>query len=130
MAESEDNENTKGGNLMIFNSNLLEDKKIFVIETPERIDAANSPKLKDMISDTVSKGIFKIVIDMSKTNFIDSSGLGALVSKISVCKNNNGDVRLVVLSDRVLEILEITHLNKILKLYKTLDEAIASFMEG
>ncbi|UOD35768.1 STAS domain-containing protein [Deferribacteraceae bacterium V6Fe1] len=115
---------------MSFTSKLLDDKKIFVVETPERIDAANSPELKDMISDTVSKGIFKIVIDMSKTNFIDSSGLGALVSKISICKNNNGDVRLVVLSDRVLEILEITHLNKILKLYKTIDEAIASFTEG
>ncbi|MBZ4642627.1 MAG: anti-sigma-factor antagonist [Deferribacteraceae bacterium] len=122
--------NAQGGKLMSFTSKLLEDKKIFVVETPERIDAANSPELKDMISDTVSKGIFKIVIDMSKTNFIDSSGLGALVSKISICKNNNGDVRLVVLSDRVLEILEITHLNKILKLYKTVDEAIASFTEG
>lgn len=115
---------------MNFTSKLLEDKNIFVIETPTRIDASNSIELKDMISDTVAKGIFKIVIDMSKTNFIDSSGLGAIVSKISVCKNNNGDVRLVLLSDRVLEILEITHLNKIFKIYKTVDDAIASFTGG
>ncbi|MDK2791477.1 MAG: anti-sigma factor antagonist [Deferribacteres bacterium] len=112
---------------MSFDGKFNEDKTVFVINTPERIDAANSSELKNLIFETVSKGFYKIVINMEKTNFIDSSGLGALVSKISVCKNNGGDVRLVVLSDRVLEILEITHLNKILKIYKTEEDAINSF---
>jgi len=114
---------------MDFSHEIIEEDKIAVISTPERIDASNSSVLKELITDIVSKNIYKIVVDLSNTNFIDSSGLGALVSKISICKNNNGDVRLVVLSDRVKEVLEITHLNKILKLFQNKEDAIKSFKE-
>lgn len=114
---------------MDFSYEIIEDDNIAVITTPERIDASNSNEMKELITNIVSKNIYKIVVDLSNTNFIDSSGLGALVSRISICKNNNGDVRLVVLSDRVKEVLEITHLNKILKLFQNKEDAIRSFKE-
>lgn len=112
---------------MSFNTSFKESENIYVVTTPERIDAGNSQALKDVVMDIVSKNFFKIVIDLSSTAFIDSSGLGALVSKISVCKNNGGDVRLVVTSKRIIEILQITHLDKILKCFDNLNDALKSF---
>ena len=112
---------------MGFNVSFEESEGVHVVKTPERIDAGNSQALKDVIMEIVSKNFFKIVIDLSNTSFIDSSGLGALVSKISVCKNSGGDVRLVVTSKRIIEILQITHLDKILKCFDSLKDALKSF---
>lgn len=112
---------------MNFNTSFRETDNLYVVTTPERIDAANSQELKDIVMGIVSKNFFRIVIDLSATSFIDSSGLGALVSKISICKNNGGDVRLVVTSKRVIEILQITHLDKILKCFDNLNDAVKSF---
>jgi len=55
--------------------------------------------------------------------FIDSSGLGALVGKISTCRKNGGDVRLIAPTQRVMEVLNITNLDKVLKIYKSFEEA-------
>jgi len=100
---------------------------VIVIELPIRLDASISNDLKEIISNYVSNNKYNFLIDFKKTNFIDSSGLGAIVSKISVCRTNNGDVRLCNVNNKIKEVLNITHLDKILKIYNTLDEGINSF---
>jgi anti-sigma B factor antagonist len=100
---------------------------IVVIELPPRMDASVSDGLKELITNNVNNNRFKFVIDFSKTSFIDSSGLGAIVSRISICRTNNGDVRLCNVNNRIKEVLNITHLDKILKIYNSVDECINSF---
>jgi anti-sigma B factor antagonist len=108
----------------LFNS--YEKNGVIVIELPSRLDASISNDLKEIISSHVSNNKYKFLIDFSKTAFIDSSGLGAIVSKISICRTNNGDVSLCNVNNKIKEVLNITHLDKILKIYKTLDEGINS----
>jgi anti-sigma B factor antagonist len=100
---------------------------IVVIELPVRMDASISDGLKETILNNVSNNKYKFAIDFKKTTFIDSSGLGALVSRISICRTNGGDVRLCNVNERIKEVLNITHLDKILKIYPTLDECLKSF---
>lgn len=115
---------------MAFDVSYALDKTVAIIDIPERLDAGCSNELKEKINEIVNNSVYNIVIDLSNTNFIDSSGLGALVSKISVCKANGGDVRLAAPGKRVLEILQITHLDKVLNYFHDLDEAINSFASG
>ena len=103
---------------------LFDDKKAAVIKIPTRLDASNSQPFKDKMTELVDKGYVNLLIDLSQTNFIDSSGLGALVGKISTCRKKGGDVRLISPTQRVVEILQITNLDKVLKIYKSLDEAL------
>jgi len=115
---------------MAFDVSYALDRTVAVIEIPERLDAGCSNELKDKINEIVNESIYNIVINLSNTNFIDSSGLGALVSKISVCKANGGDIKLAAPGKRVFEILQITHLDKVLNYYHDLEEAINSFATG
>lgn len=109
---------------------LFDDKKAAVIKIPTRLDASNSLPFKDKLNEIIDKGFKYILIDLSKTNFIDSSGLGALVGKISTCRKNNGDIRLISPTQRVVEILQITNLDKILKIYKSIDDAMKVIEEN
>ncbi len=100
---------------------------VVVIEAPKRLDASTVPAFKEKINEVVEQGKYKLVINLGNTEFMDSSGLGALVSRIAESRSNQGDIRLATLTDRVLELLEITQLNKVLKLYDELDAAIESY---
>lgn len=103
---------------------LFEDKKAALIKIPTRLDASNSLPFKDKMNELVDKGYVNLLVDLSQTNFIDSSGLGALVGKISTCRKNGGDVKLISPTQRVIEILQITNLDKILKIYKSVEDAL------
>ncbi len=101
--------------------------KVIVIEAPVRLDASVADDFRNTMKKLVEEGKFNIVVDLAKTEFIDSSGLGALVSRIAVTRSNKGDVRLASPSETILKLLEITHLNQIFKYFDDLESAIKSF---
>jgi anti-sigma B factor antagonist len=101
--------------------------KVTVIDCPNRLDANVSDELKNIMMNLINENKFKIVIDLTKTKYVDSSGLGAIVSRISVTRSNNGDVRLVTKTHAILDLLEITRLNKILKCYDDVEKATERF---
>jgi anti-sigma B factor antagonist len=64
---------------------------------------------------------------MQSVDLINSSGLGILIGNLTNVKNNGGDLRLARASDKVKQILQITKLITVFKLYSTVDEAVNSF---
>lgn len=100
---------------------------ITVIDCPNRLDANVSDDLKKIIVEQIEADKYKFVINLSETKYVDSSGLGAIVSRISVTRSNKGDVRLVTKTKEILDLLDLTRLNKILKCYDDLDAAVDSF---
>jgi anti-sigma B factor antagonist len=100
---------------------------VTVIDCPSRLDVNISDELKKIMFDLIEKNKFNIVIDLSKTKYVDSSGLGAIVSRISVTRSNKGDVRLVTQTKSILELLDLTRLNKVLKCYDDVKTATESF---
>ncbi|MGC8766689.1 MAG: STAS domain-containing protein [Brevinematia bacterium] len=65
-----------------------------------------------------------VIIDLSKTEEIDSFGISIIVRLISLCKSNNKKCGVVVSNNKVLYILKIDRLDKILPLYKSIEEAL------
>ena len=100
---------------------------VTVIDCPNRLDANISDDLKKIMFDLIEQKKFKIVINLSNTNYVDSSGLGAIVSRISVTRSNNGDVRLATKTKSILDLLDLTRLNKIIKCYDDVKTASKSF---
>ena len=82
-----------------------------------------SAALRDLIGELLSKGDRKIVLDLAGVNYIDSSGLGALVSSFATVRRQGGELKLVKLSDKV----EVTRLYTVFDIADNEEEAIRSF---
>jgi len=74
----------------------------------------------------MKKNINKIVLDLHDVDWINSSGIGAIMRSFISVKNVVGDLRLARISNKVAEVLDLTQLIKIFKPYDTLEDAISS----
>jgi anti-sigma B factor antagonist len=106
-----------------------QDKKgeIVVIDAPERLTGLLADEMRDLIGSLVKEEKFKIIVDLSTTIYIDSSGLGALVSRIAATRANKGDIRLANAGEKINNLLQLTHLDKILLQYSDLQAALDGF---
>ena len=114
---------------MAFKTTEVEDSEIVVINLPEKVSAEVADQLKIYIRELVKKNKYKLVMNLAQTAFMDSSGLGALVSKIAVTRANGGDVRIAQPQEYIVNLLELTHLDQVMKTYPTVIEAVRSFRE-
>ena len=89
------------------------------------IDVYTAPRLRQAIVDLVDSGERRIVIDMEKVDFLDSTGLGVLVEGLKRAKTNEGDLAIVATHDKILKIFDITGLNKAFRIFGSVEEAAA-----
>ena len=108
----------------LYKTTKMLDGKVIVVQPPYRLDASVSQELKEILSVGINSGNYNFIVDFINTDFIDSSGLGALVSRVSICRSNDGDISLASINSKINEILKITHLDKILKCYDNLEDAL------
>jgi anti-sigma B factor antagonist len=86
-----------------------------------------SVQLREAIRDLISKGSKKILLNMGEVNYIDSSGLGELVSAYTTAKNQGAAVKLLSLTHKVKDVLQLTKLYTVFDIYDDEASAIASF---
>ncbi len=91
------------------------------------IGEPDTTNIRDKIHSLVSDEVKKVIIDMGDVNFVNSSGLGTLISALTTLKNVDGDLRLAQLGKRIQQLLIITQLVKVFDIYETVDRAVASF---
>lgn len=96
---------------------------IFVHE--ERLDANNAEELKKAMNTLFDDGSNHLIIDLNDVHFIDSSGLGALVSGFKNASTRQGSIRLSALQSQVKSMFELTRLQRVFDIYQTVDEALA-----
>lgn len=96
-----------------------------VIAVEGEIDLMAAPRLREALIASVVEGHQRVVVDLTATEFLDSTGLGALVAGLKRIRAHGGDMRVVCTSARVCKVFEITSLDKVLSLYDTVDEACA-----
>ncbi len=87
------------------------------------VDVYTSPRLRQELTQVVDSGCLNITIDLENLGFIDSSGLGVLVSTLRRVKERGGTLRLVCTKDSILKIFRITGLDKVFPLFTTVEEA-------
>ncbi|MEQ1635295.1 MAG: STAS domain-containing protein [Methylococcales bacterium] len=89
----------------------------------ERIDAHNSGELKEYLLQLIEKGEKQIIVQLEQVRFIDSSGLGALLSGNKHILAKSGRLALVNIQQQVLSMFELTRLNRVFEIYSDLNEA-------
>jgi len=83
--------------------------------------------LRDTVRDLLSKGNKKIVLNLADVNYIDSSGIGELVSGFTTVANQVGVVKLLSLTKRVQDLLQITKLYTVFEVFDDEAKAVQSF---
>lgn len=95
-----------------------------VFELIGSLDIATSPTVRAALTSASEKGDHKLIVDLTKVDFLDSTGLGALIGGQRRAKEFDGEVRLVAKEGQILRLLRITGLLKVFSVYPTLEDAL------
>ncbi len=87
----------------------------------------DTTKIREKIHSLVSDNVKKIVIDLGGVNYMNSSGLGTLISVLTTVRNSQGELVLANVGGKVQNLFLITQLTKVFDSYETVDRAMASF---
>lgn len=93
------------------------------------LDAFSEPAVRKVIGNYIEQGPPQIVLVLSQIDFIDSSGLGALVQLVKQATNKGGNLQIVT-NPRVTQTVKLVRLEKFLSLQPTLEAALASLKQS
>jgi len=111
---------------MKLNTDISENRALISV-MEERLDAHNSDELKSEMNSLFEAGIKDIIINLKDVRFIDSSGLGVLVSGYKNSSARQGSLKLSGLQTQVKSMFELTRLYRVFDIYSTTDEALLSY---
>ena len=97
-----------------------------VLEVAGEVDVATAPRLRQQLVETASSGRDTLIVDLSDVEFLDSTGLGVLVSGLKRFRTLGGDLVVVGTRPRILKVFEITGLTTVFGMYDTVDDAVAA----
>jgi len=101
---------------------------IFVIEiTGEIMGGSDSESFRNILYQAIEEDKVFMVADLEKATWMNSSGLGMLISGLTTVRSSGGDLRLANLSDRVRRPLEITKLESVFLTYNSVEDALNSY---
>lgn len=87
----------------------------------------DSEVLTELVAEFLEGGETRIILDLAQVNFIDSTGIGALIRVHSSAMRKAAAVKLLHLTKRVYDVLQITRLSSVFEIYDDLEKAKASF---
>jgi anti-sigma B factor antagonist len=88
------------------------------------LDVATAPSLRERLIALVGDGATKLVLDLEGVDFLDSTGLGTIISALKRARTHGGDMRLVCTQARIRRLFEITGLDRAVPLLPSLDVAV------
>lgn len=96
----------------------------YTVVRPEgRLTATSVPQLRKAIDESIAGGGIRIVIDLEATEFVDSSGLGALIGGLKAARLAGGDLRIAAMTEPVRRVLKLTNLDRVLRDHPTVESA-------
>ncbi len=113
---------------MSFQATARDSNGITVVDVSGRITLGEgSTMLREMVRDLIDKGQKKIVLNLGDVNYIDSSGIGELVSGYTAVRNSGGDLKLLHLTKKVHDLLQITKLYTVFEVHNDEGAALGAF---
>ncbi len=97
-----------------------------VLRIGGEVDVYTAPQLRERIIDLLANGTRHIIADLREVDFLDSTGLGALVGSLKRLREQDGSLKLVTGADRILRVFRLTGLVHVFSLDASFPEAIAS----
>ena len=101
---------------------------VFVIHLQGPITlGAGTQKFRQLIHDTLADGRKNILLNLSEVYYIDSSGLGELVSAFTTVSNHGGKLKLMKLTKKVQDLVQLTKVHRVFEVFNDEDSAVRSF---
>ena len=100
---------------------------VVVVDVDGQLIVGNRQELKQKVLDELEKGERKFLIDFARTGYIDSSGLGVLVSLSKKIREQAGELRLADLNDDLKTLFELTKLDTLFQIADNRDRGLESF---
>jgi anti-sigma B factor antagonist len=107
--------------------NVRKQGGVLVIDVDGQLIVGNRQELKQRVLDALEAGDRKFLIDFTRTGYIDSSGLGVLVSLSKKIRDEGGDLRLAGLNEDLKTLFELTKLDTLFAITDSADQALAAF---
>jgi anti-sigma B factor antagonist len=97
---------------------------VAIVRPQGRLTMVTAADLRKVVADTVGSGRARVVVDLSGTEFMDSSGLGALIAGLKTARQAGGDLRIAGLGPQVATVLKLTNLDRVLRPHGSVAEAL------
>jgi anti-sigma B factor antagonist len=97
-----------------------------VVVPGEQLDASNAKEFKRDMAPLLEP-CRRVIFDLAELRFVDSSGLGAILSSLRQLNANGGDLKLCGMSKPVRALFELVRMHKIFEIHETRDDAIRAF---
>ncbi len=108
-----------------FQTEIVDERSV-VIRPQGRLNLLAAPRLREVVAQSVAQGRPQIVLDLSGTTFMDSSGLGALVAGLKSARQGGGNLRIACLTPQVEMVLTLTNLDRVLRPYPSVEDAFGA----
>ena len=96
-----------------------------VLRVAGEVDVYTAPQLRERVIELLADGARHIIADLRQVDFLDSTGLGALVGSLKRLRDHDGSLALVSAADKTLTVFRVTGLIHVFALHSCLPEAIA-----
>jgi anti-sigma B factor antagonist len=102
-------------------------QKLAIVPLEGRFDAKAASEARQVLQQVLDFGYTNLLIDMSAVTFMDSSGLGVLISALRKCRAAGGNLGLCGVPESVALVLRLTSMEKVLTCFDDLETGIANF---
>ena len=96
----------------------------FVVHLDGSLESKEIHHVRDELMDIAKQAKHSMILNLNNVKFIDSSGLGLIVSLVKQTRLNGAELSVCKLSDQVLSLFEITRMTKVLTIYSSEEEAL------
>jgi anti-sigma B factor antagonist len=113
-----------------FSTSIVNKGDVSVINLSGYLDAHTAPTLENNFTDLIDQNKFKIVVNFNELAYISSAGLGVFMAYIENIRNNNGDIKLTNMNEKVFNIFDLLGFPLLYEIFKTEEEAIIKYNES
>ncbi|SYZ73868.1 Anti-sigma factor antagonist [Candidatus Zixiibacteriota bacterium] len=108
--------------------NHYEKDGIAILEPKGKImGGPDATLLHDQLHEFIEKGKKKVVVDMAQVEWMNSTGLGILISGLTTLRNNHGELKLANITGKIQSLLTITKLITVFEAFDSVEDAVKSF---
>lgn len=97
---------------------------VTVVRVSGEVDVYTAPGLDEVLSSEVESGHMRLILDLTRVDFLDSTGLGVLVKALKRTREGGGGLAVVAVHERITKVFRITGLDAVMPLASTVDEAL------
>ena len=116
---------------MTFRTHVRESAEVIILDVSGRIVLGDGAKqLSGKIVELVSQGHNKILLNLAEVTYVDSSGLGELVSSYGTVKKANGKIKLLNIQPKIADLLRMTRLDAVFESFSEESRALSSFQDN